>query len=606
MSIESRSGRYGMLFGDWQIRRTLGGGSGGRTAVFELYRNSSGWDEFSALKVVSLIEERGRRESFSLDRRNEYDTAMREHKAKAEQEVRLMEQLRGKTNIVDYLDHKFVSWSDDYGFGMDLLIRMELLKDLRGELRQGRTFREEEIIRIGKDICRALVICHGKGILHRDIKPENIFFNADGDYKLGDFGISRMMGSGPAMASTGIGTPEYAAPEQSSGRYDKSVDIYSLGLVLYELSNKNRLPFASSSYTRLEEVQLRLQGKPLPKPACAGEQLSGVILKACAFRPEDRFRSAEEMLQALEQIREGNDCGTVPLRPAEYRTTLTGITQPGTTLEGIGSEQTIAAPNSSSGPMNKQTKTHRNKTIILASAAFLALLIVLSLFAAVLRLGKRPEEQAPGGEPEANQPAGTVVQPTPEPTPTPAPTPRPTEGISSVGTWIKDVKYDNEGKITCLSEQTGDEIAVWEYVYDQNGNFEYRKRNIGAVGAALVNNQYIPGTDSNYNRLDQTVENCIGFTIEYEVTRLRSGNCGGTRKVVICTDTGVWNTSAPVGTFDYNTAGERVKATFSFPDSPVNIQAFGTLRLKPDDSWFDVKQGLTDIWVADFEYVYIP
>ena len=95
MSIESRSGRYGAMFGDWQIRRTLGGGSGGRTAVFELYRNSSGWDEFSALKVVSLIEERGRRESFSLDRRNEYDTAMREHKAKAEQEVRLMEQLRG-------------------------------------------------------------------------------------------------------------------------------------------------------------------------------------------------------------------------------------------------------------------------------------------------------------------------------------------------------------------------------------------------------------------------------------------------------------------------------------------------------------------------------
>ena len=459
MSIESPSGRYGALFGDWQIRRTLGGGSGGRTAVFELYRNSSGWDEFSALKVVSLIEERGRRESFSLDRRNEYDTAMREHKAKAEQEVRLMEQLRGKTNIVDYLDHKFVSWSDDYGFGMDLLIRMELLKDLRGELRQGRTFREEEIIRIGKDICRALMICHGKGILHRDIKPENIFFNADGDYKLGDFGISRMIGSGPAMASTGIGTPEYAAPEQSSGRYDKSVDIYSLGLVLYELSNKNRLPFASSSYTRLEEVQLRLQGKPLPKPERVGEQLSGVILKACAFRPEDRFRSAEEMLQALEEAERGkagfrtvktgndriqtshlagNEAQTYQLNGKEARThQLNGNAERIYQLNGNETWTAYSSGERRDIPEVKKT-TDRSQTMVLL-LCIAAVMLLLMLFAVTMvLLGDRddnsveepsdPEdviiiidsEEKPVESPE-NTPVSTPsLTPTPEPTPDPA------------------------------------------------------------------------------------------------------------------------------------------------------------------------------------------
>lgn len=302
MSIESRSRQYGKVFDHWQIKEYLGSGSGGKTAVFRLVRSDS-TRGVSALKVVNLIEVRGDINSLSEFRRKEYETARDECSRNAEQEVWLMDDLRGNTNIVDYLDHTFVDWSDDTGFGRDLLIRMELLKDLRSELQNGRAFSEREVLKIGSDICIALIRCHRKNILHRDIKPENIFRNKDGDYKLGDFGVSRVLDACPgAVASTGIGTYEYWPAEQMTGRYDKRVDIYSLGLVLYELCNQNRLPFAASTYVTGKEVSLRLAGTPLPEPIEASPTLSEVILKACAFDLEERYQSAEELLRALNHV----------------------------------------------------------------------------------------------------------------------------------------------------------------------------------------------------------------------------------------------------------------------------------------------------------------
>ena len=334
MSIESRSQHYGSIFGNWHIGKKLGSGSNGQSAVFELYRDHEGWREYSALKVISLIEERGIQDTMPLFQRNDYSTASKALRSQAEQEVRLMDQVRGKTNIVDYLDHKFFEWSDETGFGTDLLIRMELLTDLRSQMKKGR-LAEQEIIKIGRDLCQALVICHGKEILHRDIKPENIFVSEDGDYKLGDFGVSRILSnSSAALASTGIGSPAYSAPEQFIGNYDHRVDIYSLGLVLYELCNGNRLPFARSQYITKDEIQIRLAGTPLPAPGaepagdpyrtmpadCAAPldpRLSRIILKACAFDPRGRYQSAREMLEDLMGLA-GGDLPMTDIPPMAY------------------------------------------------------------------------------------------------------------------------------------------------------------------------------------------------------------------------------------------------------------------------------------------------
>jgi len=313
VSIESRSHQYGNVFGQWQIKHLLGTGSGGKSAVFQLKRKGSDWDEYCALKVISLIEEQGSFEEFSPSRQNEYKVVLEACKQAAITEVRLMAQLRGNTNIVDYLDYQFEEWSDETGFGCDLLIRMEYLSGLRAELRKGRHFDAREIVQIGKDIATALVLCHSKNILHRDIKPENIFYNANGNYKLGDFGISRILDAAPdASASTGIGTPEYAAPEQDKGVYKFLVDIYSLGIVLYELANQNRLPFAASVYAHPADITKRMVGTPLPVPTDTSPELAAVILKACAFNPKDRYQTAQELLDALTKI--NTDSEVVPIQ----------------------------------------------------------------------------------------------------------------------------------------------------------------------------------------------------------------------------------------------------------------------------------------------------
>ena len=302
MSIKSRYRNNSTVFDHWVIGEQIGSGSNGRTAVFRVRHRESAQEE-SALKVISIIEEDGQYYRFSDFRRQEYVKEMNRRTALALEEVKLLNTLRGHTNIVSYEDRITKPWDSADAFGVDLLIRMELLQDLRKKINSGVVFPESEIIKIGKDICNALMLCHRKNILHRDIKPENIFFNKYGAYKLGDFGVSRILKDCPgAKASTGIGTPEYVAPEQISGKYDYRVDIYSLGLVLYELSNGNHLPFATSSYVKEEDIQRRLAAKELPKPANASAELAKVILKACALKPEDRYQTAKEMAEALNGI----------------------------------------------------------------------------------------------------------------------------------------------------------------------------------------------------------------------------------------------------------------------------------------------------------------
>lgn len=296
MSLSSRSIQYGEVFGDWRIQKQIA--VNGRATMYRIVRSNMGMEETCALKAVSIIGERGDFNKFSDSRRNEYQEALSERKAAALREIQLMAKLSGRTNIVSYLDYKFVEWQDESGFGCDLLIRMELLLDLRGELLRGRIFSETEVIHVGMDICSALALCHGKNIVHRDIKPENIFFNDDGDYKLGGFGIAKIL-EPSSHVTTAVGTAAYIAPEQLNGRYDERVDIYSLGLVLYELTNRNFLPFAKTSYVSLDDMNRRLNAETLPVPCDASPDLAKVILKACAHAPEDRYQSVQEMQDAF-------------------------------------------------------------------------------------------------------------------------------------------------------------------------------------------------------------------------------------------------------------------------------------------------------------------
>lgn len=304
MAIETRFKQGTIVFNDWEIVGYIGNGSGGKTAVFQIVRPHEEWQEVSALKVINILQEIGKKSDLAEEYQQEYEAECKELCRQAQEELRLMSCLQGYPNIVEYYDFEFVEYQEENAFGMDLLIRIEFLENMREEQKKKGTYSEAEILRIGKDICRGLQFCHQAGIIHRDIKPANIFVTDRNSYKLGDFGIARMVDAGQ-KASTKMGTRAYAAPEQFMSyqdKYDERVDIYSLGLTLYELANGNKLPFASSAYVRESEIQLRIMGKEFPAPENASPKLAEVIKKACVHKPEDRYASVEEFGAALHSV----------------------------------------------------------------------------------------------------------------------------------------------------------------------------------------------------------------------------------------------------------------------------------------------------------------
>lgn len=303
MLIEKRANQYGVVFDHWQLRELLGSGSGGKTAVYRLTHRENPKMQ-SALKIISLIEREGTIESLNTAQRQQYDAALEQYTRHAENEVDLMYALGGHSNIVGYLDHTVADWAVDGRFGRDLLIRMDYMTCLRSEMRsreeRNSFYSEAEICKIGTDICNALILCHENSILHRDIKPDNIFLGNNHLYKLGDFGVSKIVAQNAEnITATSVGAIGYAPAEQTMGVYDRRVDIYALGLTLYELANHYCLPFNSSPYPSMESVERRLRGEPLPPLTTVSSSLDRVIRKACAPRTEDRYSTAEEFLEAL-------------------------------------------------------------------------------------------------------------------------------------------------------------------------------------------------------------------------------------------------------------------------------------------------------------------
>ena len=291
---------------DWDVMEVLGSGSYG--TVYRIERTDAfGNREESALKVLRVPQSEDeykavRDEGMSED---EVSVYFRDIAESLSNEFTLMTQLKGHSNIVSYEDRS-IRLLDD-GHTWEIGIRMELLTPLMQWARQ-HTVRIEDVLKLGTDICRALETCQEYGILHRDIKPENIIYaEGQGSFKLGDFGIARRM-EHTTSATGKRGTIAYMAPEVfKSEQYNSTVDIYSLGVVLYRLLNNNRLPFlppypAPIRYADTEEAnRRRLSGEAFPMPCSADEALGKVILKACAYRPGDRYQNASEFRKALEK-----------------------------------------------------------------------------------------------------------------------------------------------------------------------------------------------------------------------------------------------------------------------------------------------------------------
>jgi eukaryotic-like serine/threonine-protein kinase len=186
-----------------------------------------------------------------------------------------------------------------------MYIAMEYVEgpSLRAMMRDGGGMPTEKALDIARQIAEALVYMHGEGVVHRDLKPENILVTTDGQIKIMDFGIAldesarRLTWSG--LSST-IGTPDYMAPEQVSGRRgDVRTDIYSLGVILYEMLTGN-LPYSGPNVYNV--MRAKTAEDPQPPSAFKPDidpHLEEIVLHAIERSPRDRYASAQEMLEDL-------------------------------------------------------------------------------------------------------------------------------------------------------------------------------------------------------------------------------------------------------------------------------------------------------------------
>lgn len=202
-----------------------------------------------------------------------------------------------------------------------LYIVMELL---RGESLQDRFAAQgplgwRTVLEVARGVCSSLVEAHGLGIVHRDLKPANIFLaHSDGDRsfaKVLDFGIAKQLGPTTndcelTRVGQAIGTVEYMAPEQLiGGEVDGRADIYTLGVVMYEMLTGQR-PFADT--TGATSLVTAVMTRPVTPPSAliggaVPRELDAVIVRCLAREPDDRYGSVDELAAALDHMLSAKD-----------------------------------------------------------------------------------------------------------------------------------------------------------------------------------------------------------------------------------------------------------------------------------------------------------
>jgi serine/threonine-protein kinase len=182
----------------------------------------------------------------------------------------------------------------------------------------------ERIVEIASALADALAAAHDKGIVHRDLKPANVMVTGEGRVKVLDFGLAKEMrphdpadatltSAGKTAVGVVLGTPAYMSPEQIAGRtLDHRTDIFSLGIILYEMASGRR-PFEGASSAELASTILRDTPRPLTEiRADLGNDLCRLIQRCLEKEPRDRFSSARDVRDGLQALRLASGSGARP------------------------------------------------------------------------------------------------------------------------------------------------------------------------------------------------------------------------------------------------------------------------------------------------------
>ena len=279
-------------------------------------------------------------------------------------------------NIVPVFD-----WGEDDG---SYFIVMEYVegRPLSAVLRDPQRMPPRQIATIGAGVAAALAFAHRHGVVHRDVKPGNVLITPDGDVKVTDFGIARAMNTEESLTQTGavMGTAAYFSPEQAEGKgVDSRSDIYSLGVVLYEMA-VGRPPFTGDSPVAVASKHVRdmpvlpREANPTVPPA-----LEAVIMKAMAKNPDDRYGSAEELRADLLRFADG--------RPVEAGDPgLTSMMAPvgvaATQAVPMTTGRTMAVPTATGLPASRedQERKKRTRNLVILLVVLLVALLVIAFF----------------------------------------------------------------------------------------------------------------------------------------------------------------------------------------------------------------------------------
>ncbi|MEW5961512.1 MAG: serine/threonine-protein kinase, partial [Chloroflexota bacterium] len=437
------SNLIGKTIGQYQIIEQIG--IGGMATVYKAYQPSM--DRYVAVKILpsQLAQDPNFAKRF-------------EHEAKA----------------IAALEHPHILPIHDFGTaeGHTYMV-MRYVEGGTLSSQMGRSIAYRRIVRLVSDIARALDYAHQQGVVHRDIKPSNILIDKHGEALLTDFGVAKMVaGSKSTQLTTAgsiLGTPAYMSPEQAgSTDVDGRSDIYSLGVVLFELLT-GQPPYRAE--TPLAVVLMHVND-PLPPPHTIKpdipEPLERVVLKAMAKKAGDRFQTAGEMAQALEQA----------LRQVETGPTTAEIPR------AIPPTQPIPAP-----------KAEKSMLPLLVGGGLLVLLLCIVGGSILGWVVLTPKDQgvagatptSSGGRVQATLPLIQAATPTPTAAPTepaattPTATPSPTPEVDTNG---GDTLVD-------LSNLMGDILFQEDFGINRRGwHTGEQEDDYGRSNAELVDGRY--------------------------------------------------------------------------------------------------------------------
>ena len=351
----------GMQFGHYQIVAPLG--EGGMAAVYKAFQPNM--ERYVAVKVLPR------------------------HMSTSEEFVI---RFRREAKLLAQLQHPHILPVFDYGEadGYPYIVMPFVQSGTLAGIIQTRSLSLSEIRRIIVQIGEALSYAHMRGMIHRDIKPSNVLIDERGNCLLTDFGLARMAEASTKITSSGtvMGTPAYMSPEQGTGsNLDQRSDIYSLGIILYEMVT-GRVPYTAE--TPVAVVFKHIQD-PLPSARKLNpdlpESVELVLLKALAKSPDDRYQTADDFVRAIQRAIPENDAAD---KSISRDSTFIASTAAPTSVPAVqpNQSQSPETPLDSKTAISGSPKPRRS--LIWAVAGFGAIaLVAIIVFVGISMLGTK-------------------------------------------------------------------------------------------------------------------------------------------------------------------------------------------------------------------------